>query len=96
MFIHLISYIARMYDKEAESGTTKAHVKAQIFENKILEMGDMSRMSKEDIIQVLGEPRKIKALKDGTQCLVWKGRRHKVKIFVDALDRYSHRDESYT
>jgi len=97
IIIHLLRYVFKSMDGDSGShgGVTEAQAYSIMFERKILDMGDMSRMKKDEIIEKLRKPDKIKNLHDGMQRMTWKGKRYKVEVYVDALDRYAHKTESY-
>jgi hypothetical protein len=97
--LHLLFYLIRYLTKSENDQSqhlSRAQVKAQIMEHKLMGISNLSRLTKDDIIKEMGEPDKIKNTDNGMQSLIWKGRKHKIEIFVDALDRFDHKTESYT
>ena len=95
LLLHFISYIIRLWNGESET-YKETYGRAQFFERKMAEMRDLPRMKKEEIINELGKPNRTKALPEGGQRLIWKGRKYKVEVYFDKSDRFSHKEESYT
>ena len=94
--LHIITWIVRYLNKENAGYGSRAQSVARMYEIKIRDVGDMSRMTKDKIIMMLGQPNKIKNIEQGMQCMIWKGDKYKIEIYLDALDRFDHKSESYT
>ena len=92
----IIRFFLRLINKEDSIKISTAHQKANTYEYKLQQMENITRMTKEDIIDRLGTPTKIKQRNEGSESLMWKGRKYCIEIEVDASGKFHHKTESYT